>query len=364
MANHEKFGADPSGKKLARQRAGWLQEAGLVGRCLEVLLRRANFDLGPCTDLLTKITNQEKSWLARSAGRIEPRKKYKNLSKHPLLEKRLTNVLYVDESGQSFPEKNLTPPVPTFFALAAISLREELVADYCERADEVKREFFGHTDITFHEPHMRKREKPFYFEGNLDMQNRFDAAVDDLVQKTDFTVFGVGIRKHAFHREFVAVEADPYLPTDVYALSILLLLERYIDFLYTETVQRLGRVIFESQGPLEDAVHQLEYARVLIDGSQWVHPSAFRNWLEPGLRFQPKSGSNPAEIADMFARDLYEWLRDDCQKEPRRFPLFSNKIYCREDGRMGKFGVKIFPDTDIRENVLRHREKCGAVMTP
>jgi len=207
---------------------------------------------------------------------------------------------------------------------------------------------------------MRKREKPFYFEGNEERQKEFEAAVDKLVEETDFTVFGVGIRKHAFAKDFVDAGVDPYLPTDVYALSILLLLERYIDFLYTESVQRLGRVIFESQGPLEDAVHQLEYARVLIDGSQWVHPAAFRNWLEPGLRFQPKCGSHPSEIADMFARDLFEWVRDDCAIEPRRFGLFSKKIYCREDGAMGKFGVKVFPDSDIRDNVIAHRKKCGA----
>lgn len=361
MAHQDKPAGDPAGKKLARQKALWLREAGLVGRALEVLLKRADYDVVQCSELLTKIANQEKTWLSRCVGRIEPRRKYKGLSSHALLEKRPTNILYIDESGQSPPEK-LDPPVPTFFALAAVALPDELAADYCKRADEVKEEFFGFTDITFHEPYMRKREKPFYFEGKQERQKQFDEAVDKLLENTDFTVFGVGIRKHAFEKDFVAVGADPYLPTDVYALSILLLLERYIDFLYSESVQRLGRVIFESQGALEDAVHQLEYARVLIDGSQWVHPSAFRNWLEPGLRFQPKSGSSPAEISDMFARDLYEWIRDDCAKEPRRFELFSKKTYCREDGAMGKFGIKVFPDSDIRDNVLKHREKCGAVL--
>jgi len=360
MANYDKSAGDPAGKKLARQKALWLREAGLVGRALEVLLKRADLELAHCAELLTKIANQEKTWLSRSVGRIEPRRKYKGLSNHPLLEKRLANILYIDESGQSPPEKKQDPPVHTFFALAAIAIRDELTDDYCKRADAVKIEFFGTTDITFHEPHMRKREKPFYFEGKEERQKEFDAAVDKLIEETDFTVFGVGIRKHAFEKDFVSVGLDPYLPTDVYALSILLLLERYIDFLYSEKVQRLGRVIFESQGPLEDAVHQLEYARVLVDGSQWVHPSAFRNWLEPGLKFQPKIGSDPSEIADMFARDLYEWIRGDCVGEPKRFGLFSRKVYCREDGAMGKFGVKVFPDSDIRENVLKHREKCGA----
>ena len=39
MANSDKPAGDPAGKKLARQKALWLREAGLVGRCLEVLLR-------------------------------------------------------------------------------------------------------------------------------------------------------------------------------------------------------------------------------------------------------------------------------------------------------------------------------------
>lgn len=37
-----------------------------------------------------------------------------------------------------------------------------------------------------------------------------------------------------------------------------MLLERYIDFLADNSSKRLGRVSFESQGPKEDAEHQLE----------------------------------------------------------------------------------------------------------
>lgn len=354
---------DPKGIKLARQKYLWLREASLVGRSLEVLLKRADFDMSHCAELLTRIGNAQRTWLSRSGGRVESRRKYKGSphSGHPLLETRPTSVLYIDEGGQSKPEK-LEPPRPTFFALSSIALPEELAADYCERADKVKQEFFGRTDLTFHEPFMRNREDPFYFEGDEDRQKEFDAALDQLVEDTEFVVFGVGVRKHAFENDFVVAGLDPYLPTDAYALSILLLLERYIDFLHSEANNRLGRVIFESQGPLEDAVHQLEYARVLIEGTQWVHDSAFRNWLEPGLKFQPKCGSNPMEIADMLARDVFEWIRSDCKEEPRRFPLFSKKIYCREDGAEGKFGLKVFPDSDIREHVLAHRKRCGAAL--
>ncbi len=117
----------------------------------------------------------------------------------------------------------------------------------------------------------------------------------------------------------------------------------------------------ESIGSREDAEHQLEYARLLLEGSQWIPDSVFRNDLETGLRFVPKQGSHPCELADMFARELYEWIRGDCDVTPMRWDLFSKKMYCRGDGQMGKFGVKVFPDSDIRDRIEAHRLRCGAV---
>jgi hypothetical protein len=232
--------------------------------------------------------------------------------------------------------------------------------DYNAAADEIKLSFFKKTDITFHEPDMRYRKDWFNFGDDAARQKEFDSAIDNLLETTDFQVFGVGVRKEAFQREFVDAGLDPYLPTDVYALAITLLLERYLDFLSSQSTPRLASVIFESQGTLEDAIHQLEYARTLVHGSQWVAGKSFQLWLEPGLTFQPKCGSDPMEIADMFARDLFEWTRSECTVASQRWELFSKKIYCRGDGRMGKFGVKIFPDSDIRERIDEHRRVCGA----
>jgi hypothetical protein len=66
------------------------------------------------------------------------------------------------------------------------------------------------------------------------------------------------------------------------------------------------------------------------------------------------------ELADMLARDLYEWVDSDCTAVPKWWRLFNRKVYCREDGRMGKFGIKVFPDSDIRERIEEHRAACGA----
>jgi len=358
---------DPEGRRLAQKRAALLSEAGRLASVLEALIERAGHDTEACSQLIKNLAKSEEVELHRGYGRVEPRTRFKKKnSGAPLLEKRPRNLLYIDESGKSIPQP-LGPNHPPFFALGAVAMQQEEVDNYCAAADAIKLEFFGTKDFSFHEPFMRHKEDDdrsgvnYHFGGDADRQQEFDLALDGLVERSKFVAFGVGVRKAPFQKEFVETGIDPYLPTDVYPLAILLLTERYIDFLAHEPESRFGRVTFESQGPLEDAYHQFEYARVLMRGSQFVPDSSFRNWLETGLRFEPKPhASDPMELADMLSRDLYEWIKDDCSGTPKRWELFSAKIYCRGDGTMGKFGVKVFPDSDIRDIIDAHRMRCGA----
>ena len=337
-----------------------LSEASKVARSLEVLLRRADFDTSVCSELLKTLGGYEQSQLQKSYGRIESRKRFKGQVPQPLLAGRVTNYLYIDECGKS---KREPLRGPTFFSLGAVAMSEEAASSYRVAADQLKTEFFGKTDMTFHEPQMRDFDGPFYFHNDKPKQTAFNDKLNDLIVNTSFVAFGVGIRKWAFEEEFVATGIDPYLPTDAYAVAIAMLLERYLDFLAHQDDSLLGRVTFESQGPKEDAEHQLEFARLLLDGTQWVAASAFRNRLETGLRFTPKRGSDAMELADMFARDLFEWIRGECTNSPARWDIFSEKIYCRGDGMRGTFGVKVFPDADIRDRIESHRFHCGAFRT-
>jgi hypothetical protein len=336
-----------------------LSEARNVLRAAEVLLKRAEFDTKACQELIKDVVAQEQIELLRTHGRIEPRKRFKKHSSYALLEGRKRSILYVDEGGRSFIDRYGKYP---FFALGGVAMPEEEEDNYLFAADEIKLKFFNRKDITFHEPDMRRREGRWGFNGDRKRQREFDKALDELIEHTVFKAFGVGIRKRAFNKEFVDTGIDPYLPTDPYSVAIVMLLERYIDFLAHNPPDRFGHAIFEGQGAREDAEHQLEYARAILEGSQWVPDKAFRNWLEPGLTFVPKRGSHPLELADMFCRDLYEWIRATCRRSPKRWELFSQRIYCRGDGKMGKFGVKVFPDSDIRERIEAHRAHyCGVV---
>ncbi len=249
---------------------------------------------------------------------------------------------------------------PRVFALGAVAIDDKSMESYIQQANLLKEKFFNRTYITFHEPYMRNRSGIYYFEGDLDRQQAFDEAIETLLNSTDFKVFGVGIRKTAFEEDFIKTGIDPYLPTDVYSVAIMLLIERYLDFLNSLPIKHMGRVTLESIGSREDALHQSDYARLLLEGSQWVSDKAFRSYLETGLRFLTKQGSNPLEISDMFSRDLFEWVRSECTATPKRWRLFNQKIYCRGDGMMGKFGLKVFPDTDLRDLIENHRRSCGA----
>ena len=355
-------GGDPEGRRLARQKALRLAEAEQLARVVCILLKRAGLG-GPSLEvritetLLKHLGGEQARQLQISYGRVESRSRFKKLSPQPLLERRPVSQLFLDEGGKSPAE-----PVagPTFFALGGIAIDEADMTQYCAAANKLKHDFFGSSDITFHEPDMRTYDGRYGFGGDKAKQAEFDEAMNQLIESTPFVTFGVGIRKSAFEQEFIRTGVDPYLPTDVYAVAISMLLERYLDFLAMRDGTWIGRVTFESQGGKEDAEHQLEFARLLLDGTQWVADGAFRNWLETGLRFATKEGSNPCELADMFSRELYEWIRGDCDVTPKRWDMFCRKAYCRGDGRMGKFGIKVFPDSDIRNRIEEHRVRFGA----
>ena len=220
---------DPSGRRIARLRALALSEAGKICRSLEVLLKRADFDAGTCEGLSQSIARQEQIELQRAHGRVEPRRRFRNNSSQPLLDQRLVSRLFVDEAGKSNPEPNLDGP--TYFALGAIAMADEDIAFYRSEADSIKQEFFGRTDITFHEPNMRNHDGIYHFSGDSNRQTQFELALERLVRQTNFVTFGVGVRKSAFEAEFKYSGIDPYLPSDAYAVGILMLLERYVDYL-------------------------------------------------------------------------------------------------------------------------------------
>ncbi|HSW42855.1 MAG TPA: DUF3800 domain-containing protein [Patescibacteria group bacterium] len=344
---------DAEGRRVARRKSHLLAEAGRVSRALELLLDRAGHPADAARRLTQEIREAEQTEALKAVGRIESRRRFKGGPvRTPAAPDRW--LLFVDESGRSYRGHT------DYFSLGAVALTGAEAERFRARADELKQRFWGHTGVTFHEPYMRHHDEDYYFDGDVERQAEFDHAVDVLVRETDFLVFGVGIRKKAF-ADFLALESDAYLPFDVYAVAMHMLLERFVDFRATSGGERTrSKVLLEAQGPREDAEHQRVFADVLLHGTQWVPESAFQQWLETGVLFPSKHGSDPMELADMVSRDVYEWIEAGCVGAPERWRMLGDRVYCRGDGMQGKFGIKVFPDEDVREAIEAHRLSCGA----
>lgn len=360
MSSRDKSG-DPDGRRIASRRAQQLSEAGRLAAALRVLVDR--MDLSEelnITHLEQQIADNERRHLMRAHGRIEGRSRFRRRKNkgtkdgNPIRQNRPINHFFLDESGTSHPAAK--PGSQSYFVLAAVAMTAQQESSYISAIDTLKEQTFGRVDITLHEPDIRHHDGVFNFDGSKDAQDDFRHRLAETLSHLDYTVFAVGIRKLAFAREFLKASIDPYLPHNVYALSLHLLTERYADFLAHQTDNPRGRLTLEAQGPKEDAEHQLAYIETLLHGTQWVSSSDFQKYLETGLRFEPKSGSRPTELADLVARDVFEWLRTECLEAPNTWNIWEPKIYQRGDLKMGKYGIKVFPDSDIRERIEMQRK--------
>lgn len=347
---------DPEGRRIWRRRALQLDRSERMAATLSFLLRRIHDPLAEQAAALQRaLADSQRVALERSRGRIESRRRFRRSASgsNPVREGRPLNWLFIDESGDDRPARNQDKDA--WFALGAVALSLEEARTYEQRASQLKLAFFGDDSVTFHEPEMRNHRNRFNLGEDLSRQRDFCHAVDQLLEQTNFTAFSVGIRKWDY-RSAVAADGDPYLPTNVYHAAIQLLLERYVDYLWGHEKDPRGRVTIEAQGSLEDAEHQRAYVDLLLDGTQWVPDRAFRSYLETGVRFRPKTGSSPLEISDMLARDVFEWIRSDCLKAPRRWHIWNEKFYGRGDLQRGKFGLKVFPGETVEERIEEHRE--------
>jgi hypothetical protein len=313
-------------------------------------------------EILGVIKQDEMAATQRAIGRIEPRSRFKAMTSNTLLESRPPMTLYLDECGTSSPFKPTSPAGHSVFAVSGVAMTEEAKFAYCAKADAVKRQFWGHIDITFHEPYMRNHDRDYYFGGDTKKQQDFDAALLKLLEETDFVAFGAVVRKDAYQSEFLEDGRDAYLPHDSYSLAIALILERFVDFLAHQETRFRGRLVFESQGPRQDAEHQHSYATVMIEGTRFVPENTFMQWLDAGCSFVPKCGSHPVEVADIVSRDFYDWVRSGCTCEVANWDMLRSKIYCRDRGVQGTFGLKVFPATGLEAEVYAHRKECGAAL--
>ena len=347
---------DPQGSRIASRKKAAFAEASRLLALAESQLSKVDVTNIGFEVVRNDLAALEKSVTGSGSLVVEGRKTYRRKRRHSRTAGQVPKrFLFIDEAGRA--ERRLSKGGDDWFALGAVSMTGEAVDRYIQEADYIKTIFLGDSAVTFHEPMMRQRSLMFHFGGDRRKQEQFDEALAALISNSEFTAFGVGIRKGTLATLQNGPTADPYLPLDVYDLGLHLLVERYIDYLAYNPARLRASIVMESQEAHPDALHQLTVSETIAQGTQWVSPKAFQRYLNPGVEFVRKRGSHPTELSDMLARDIFEWIKTDCAREPLRWDLFGHKFYRRSDLQRGKFGLKVFPDSDIRDAVEAHRAR-------
>ena len=96
---------------------------------------------------------------------------------------------------------------------------------------------------------------------------------------------------------------DKSLPAHIYSMTLDFLMERLVMVLDNKYNGARAHIVAEGHGPLEDALLQYEYVRLLLDGTSYISPSWFRQRLASSIIFQTKKDNcTGLELADLLAR--------------------------------------------------------------
>lgn len=281
--------------------------------------------------------------------------------------------LLVDESGVAYDIRD--DPQSDWFVLGAVAMTDAACDEYRANADQIKMEFFREgASVVFHASEMREAMR-----GGSGARSKYALrpgkswrevmqALDLLIERTEFTAFGVVIRKWVFHQEFTETGKDPFLPRETYGLALHLLLERFLVFLASAVGSPIGSITLESQNPEMDARHQVSIAETIAYGTRWVSPQPLQLDIRPGVTFMGKQASHPLELSDILANLLYQWVRSGCYDDqrprlgkhgtPQLWESFCSRFHQEGDLRRGRFGLKVFPDSGLEGLLDQHRKWC------
>lgn len=171
----------------------------------------------------------------------------------------------------------------------------------------------------------------------------FERDLCDFFEQAPFMIVASAVRTDLYYAQYGSERVDAFLPTSVYDQSLDFLLERIGHMFITEDNAPVGTVIAEGRGPLEDAKLQFEYVRLRIEGTQFHHPSTFRQLFQDSVEFRGKTSNDAGlQIVDLVARPIADAIAG--RKTGDRWEAIKPKLY---DGRMGRpesYGIKCFPE--------------------
>jgi len=204
--------------------------------------------------------------------------------------------LYLDESGDHV-FREITEPAHRFLCLLGCWFHNPAYLEFHESLEAIKTRHLPHhpdDPVVLHRNDMINARKAFKNLRNKQKRAAFDKDLLDVIQAADFSVTAVVIDKAGLIGKYGEAAAHPY------HLGLGYLLQRYAGYL--NHINRVGDVMAEARGGVEDRLLKESYARVYERGI-WGVTGA--NYFQSALTSSElKLKSKTANIAGLQLADL------------------------------------------------------------
>lgn len=241
---------------------------------------------------------------------------------------------FLDETGDhglSFVDRNF----PIFLLCGCLFKQEEL--DKTEKeVNNFKRDFFKTEQVILHSREIRKCEGSFQVLFDLDLKRKFYEKLNDILQKSQFTIIASGVNKEEHIKKYGKGAKDPY------ALSLSFIIERLIFCLDSYKNSSSVEIKIEKRGRKEDQQLLDQYNFILDKGTYFIQPKRIQSRIEKFDFCSKRDNIIGVQISDLCAYPLARHVI--YSSEPYiPFKIIENKIYCDKKHEFSGYGLKMFP---------------------
>lgn len=257
--------------------------------------------------------------------------------------------LYLDESGDHvYSEVEDIPH--RFLCLIGCWFQNPDYLEFHKLLEELKSQHFVHhpdDPVVLHREDIINRRKAFKILHNNDIHQQFDSDLLDVIEKAQFTVVAVVIDKLALRTAYGEQAAHPY------HLAMGFMLQRYAGYL--NHVNRVGDVMAEARGGVEDRLLSDSYTRIYGRGTWVTEGSYFQGALTSRqLKLKQKSANiSGLQLADILGHPVKQYVlrehgfigEEEFGEFARRLHLIVTKKFNAHlyDGRVEGYGYVLYP---------------------
>ncbi len=261
--------------------------------------------------------------------------------------------MYVDENGHQSLKGDLANPSKRFLGITGIIMpineHDEILTP---KLNELKKKFFGSSDIILHRRELISAKDSFQCLQNPDVREAFNSDFLQIVQDTRYRVVSVLIDKKKLVDRYGLIRAQ-----DPYALALEYLMQRY-QYWMQDNAARFGHtygdILAESRGGGEDRLTKNTYHEIYNGRGYYKLANADKYFSSSQIKLKPKSANiaglqfvdllaHPARRYILSSYKLIDTLQSSSFEQKIVDVLIEKKFRRNKSGQIDGMGIVLYP---------------------